>query len=133
VQPGPTTYTLLDLIMAGGCLGLCTLALLPIGVAAGLLALWKTQRRRTAILVPSVFAGLALLTSTLGVVSGYVFMSQKIAVIEAAGDYVSEADRADGHFLLWSTGIQGAIVCAILLGMVMLALLVKRDRDPDGA
>jgi hypothetical protein len=130
VQPAPYSYTLLDLIMAGGCLGLCTWLLLPIGVTASLVALKRARRRRTAILVPAIFSGLVLLTSTSGVALGYITVKQKIAVVEAGGGWISEGEWADVRFLLWSAGIQGAIVCAIMLGMLMLAVLTKRDRDP---
>ncbi|MHC5019265.1 MAG: hypothetical protein ACYTGX_03955 [Planctomycetota bacterium] len=131
MQPTPTSYTLLDLIMAGGCLGLCTWLLLPLGVVASLVALKRARRRRTAILIPAIFSGLALLTSTSGVALGYITVNQKIAVVEQGGGWVSDAERADAAFLLWSAGIQGAIVCAILLGLLMLAVLTKRDRDAD--
>jgi len=131
VQPGPYAYSLLDLIMAGGCLGLCTLSWVPIGIIASLVALRTAQWRRTAILVPAVFSALALFTATSGVAYGYFMVNQKIAEMEATGGHVSEAERADAYFLLWSTGVQGAVVCGILLAMLLLAILVKRDMPPS--
>ena len=128
--PGPAP-TLLDLIMAGGCLGFLLIALLVFGLPISLLVLARAKRRKTAILVPTVLSALAVLLAATSVLVGYAGMRAHVAAIEAEGGVVSPAEIADAAGLIWFTGGQGGVVCLVLLCAVGLAVITKRDRESE--
>lgn len=130
---GPTP-TLLDLIMAGGALGFCNLALLLAGIPVCLVVLAIARRRKTAIIVPAVFSGLAFLIGATAAIWGYSIVRGAVANAEAAGQVVSQAEINESMSLIWFTIGQHTVICLGFLCMVGLAVFLKRDREPaDGA
>ena len=99
------------------------------GVPVSLIVFFVAKKRKTAILVPAVFSGIALLVSCTSVWWGYSAMRRHLDAAEADGAAVGPEELADGYSLLWFAAGQGAVVCIGLLCSVALAVLLKRDKE----
>jgi len=122
--------SLLDLIMAGGALGFCNLFLLLIGLPICLIVFARAAKRRTVITVAAVFSALTFLQGALAIAWGNARTQEMIAAAEAAGRPALQAEIDDAMHLMWFSAGQHAVVCGAFLCAVMIAVVLKRDREP---
>ncbi len=126
--PSPS---LLDLILAGGALGLCNLFLLLVGMPISILLIVLAKRRRPAIVVPAVCAGLTFVIGVAALTLGYVQLNAHLTALGAAGEIVSQAEIDDSLALIWFTTGQNALVCVAFACVLVAAIFLKRDRRPE--
>ena len=110
--------------------GLCNLFLLLIGLPICLIVFVRAAKRRTVITVAAVFSALTFLQGALAIAWGNARTQEMIAMLEAEGQTVHQRHIDDAMQLLWFSAGQHAVVCGAFLCAVMIAVVLKRDREP---
>lgn len=122
--PGPRAVSLLDTLLAGGCIGLLVIACTVLGLvlAAVFLIVFK---RRGAILGIALLSVPPIALGLLGTAWAFFIMHQHVARFEAEGASPDPAEIADSRALAMLTTWEGLVGSGLILLFVLLAALVK--------